>query len=417
LDIEGTTLEEQASLLAEVTQHFACSLDIAETLANAIHRFVEYLDAEAASIFLLEEDGTVLVCRECAGPVNIRGLRIPADRGIVGRTVQTGTCQMIRDARTHPDFSGAVDAQTGFVTRSILCTPLLIHGKAIGALELINKRGVEGLFDNRDRHLLTAIASSAALAIHNARMAVALVEQERMRRELELARHIQEGLLPDGGGTDMPVMGMNLPAREVSGDFYDFFRLQSGKIYFNLADVSGKGMNAALLMAKTSSLLRCLAKSIDDPGLLLQRVNEELCETSSRGMFVTVVSGFVDSDSGTVELANAGHPPALFHMATGEFVEIEAEAPPLGVEIGLDFPTTRIQLNGGRLYLFSDGVTETRGADNRFLDVRGLIQLIGQTSAPTLCQRLHNIVAQIRTLSPIQHDDITMMLIEHQARG
>lgn len=290
------TLEEQLAQLADVTQGFASSLNIQETLQNAISQFLIYLDAEAASIFLLENDDTELVCMDCAGPVDITGIRLKADQGIVGKTVQTKSCQMIRDVSKDRNFAKSVDEKSGFITKSILCTPLLVQEQCIGALELINKKNETGLFDARDQHLLLALASAAALAIHNARMAAALVGQERIHKELELAREIQVGLLPLAKHTKFPVCAMNYPAREVSGDFYDFFQREDGKIYFNLADVSGKGMNSAMLMAKACSLLHHLAKTMNDPGEMLERVNEELCESVTHGMFVTIVSGFIDSD-------------------------------------------------------------------------------------------------------------------------
>lgn len=412
---EVAALERQARMLAEVTQGFASSLNIEETLANAIERFIVHLDAEAASIFLLENGESELVCRECAGPVDIRGLRLPADQGIVGKTVRERAAQMVRDVSKDPDFAAAIDADTGFVTRSILCAPLLVRDACIGALELINKRSGDGLFSARDRHMVTAIASSAALAIHNARMAQALIEQERVRKELELAREIQEGLLPAPAGERFPVTGLNIPARQVSGDFYDFLRLDDGGIYFNLADVSGKGMNAALLMAKTSSLLRCLAKRTRDPGRLLAEVNEELCETASHGMFVTIVTGFMDPASGWIWLANAGHQPPLYHAADGGFRELPAEAPPLGIVAGAQFPSRTLRLDGGSLYLFTDGVTEAVIGEARRLDVGGLQRLIAATARLEARARLDNIVAEILRPGVEQHDDITLMVIECQS--
>lgn len=410
---EAQALEQQAGMLAEMTEGFASSLNIDETLSNAIARFMDYMDAEAASIFLLENDDTEIVCRECAGPVDISGLRLDVSQGIVGKTVREAMTQMVRDVSKDPDFAASVDENTGFVTRSILCAPLVVRGSCIGALELINKRGGDGLFGVEDRHLLTAIASSAALAIHNARMAAALVEQERVRKELELAREIQMDLLPPAAtSADFPVSGLNIPAREVSGDFYDFFQLSDGRIYFNLADVSGKGMNAALLMAKTSSLLRCLAKRCDEPGRLLAQVNDELCETASHGMFVTIVSGFIEPETGEITLSNAGHQPPLYHAPSGEFREIPAHAPPLGVIPGLEFPGTSFMLDGGSLYLFTDGVTEAAGADDTPLDVEGLINIIRAADTLKSSQRLENMVAEIRGTGQHQHDDITLMLIE-----
>ncbi len=406
------SLEEQLAQMAEIIQCFTTSLDIKETLQNAIEKFLDYMDTEAASIFLLENNGQELVCRECAGPVDIHGLRLTADAGIVGKSVISRECQMVRDVSKDPDFAQSVDKDTGFVTKSILCTPLLIQGQCIGALELINKKGGNGLFDEQDKHLLTTLASAAALAIHNAHMADALVEQERMRKELELAREIQLDLLPKPLDTNFPVKGMNVPAMEVSGDFYDFFKREDGKIYFNLADVSGKGMNSALLMAKASSLLHHLAKYIDDPGELLFRVNNELAETISHGMFITIVSGFIDMGKGIIALSNAGHQPPLYHHSDDTFEEIPAQAPPIGILPDIEFPVITVPMKGGSLYLFTDGVTESMDEENKQLDLEGLIELIKSNPRITAAKRLENIVAEIRKPHTNQRDDITLMVID-----
>jgi sigma-B regulation protein RsbU (phosphoserine phosphatase) len=406
------SLEEQIGLLADVTQSFASSLDIQETLENAIERFKHYLDAEAASIFLLEDDNREIVCRACAGPVDITGMRMAANTGIVGKAIERRCCQIVRDVRSDPDFTGAFDKRTGFVTRSILCTPLTIRGDCIGALQLINKLGGDGLFDEQDQHVLGVLASAAALAINNARMADRLLEQERIRRELELAREIQLGLLPAARDDDFPIAGLNVPARGVSGDFYDFFEREDGLIYFNLADVSGKGMNAALLMARVSSLLHHLAKEIDDPGILLSRVNRELCESASHGMFVTIVTGFLDADSRTARLSNAGHIPPLVYRGGGAFEEIPAAAPPLGIDADFEFPVVPVRLDGASMYLFTDGVTESLGADNASLEQAGVAALIesGRTAPPRV--QLERIVAELRREGEGLRDDITLMLIQ-----
>lgn len=409
---ESHSLEEQLALLAEISQGFSSTLDISQTLNNAIEKFMEYMNAEAASIFLLETDSNELVCAECAGPVDITGLRLSSTQGIVGKTVTTRSSQMIRDVQSDPDFAKKVDVGSGFRTRSILCVPLIVNNECIGALELLNKKN-DDLFGDQDKHLSMALASYAALAINNARMADALVGQERMRKELELAREIQLDLLPDiSDVTNFPVNGMNVPALEVSGDFYDFFKRDDGLIYFNLADVSGKGMNAAMLMAKASSLLHHLAKDINDPGELLARVNDEICETVSHGMFVTIVSGFIDTNTCTIKYSNAGHQPPLFHHCSGEFEEIEAGAPPIGILPGTEFPVSTIKLEGGSVYIFTDGVTESLNDEQKLLDVDGLIKLIEENSEVTASKRLEDIVAKIRQPNAEQHDDITLMVIE-----
>ena len=155
---ESRSLEEQLALLAEISQSFSSTLNISQTLNIAIERFLEYLNAEAASIFLLDADSQELVCAECAGPVNITGLRLSSNKGIVGKTVMTRSIQVIRDVQSDPDFTRKIDAASGFSTRSILCVPLIINNEYIGALELLNNKN-DDLFGDQDKHLSMALAS------------------------------------------------------------------------------------------------------------------------------------------------------------------------------------------------------------------------------------------------------------------
>lgn len=397
---------------AEISQGFAGSLDIEDTLRTAIAEIMRALHAQAGSIFLLDSDGRELVCRTCAGPVDITGARLAAGTGIVGRVVRDNRAQMVRDARTHQDFSAALDEAHAFVTRSILCAPLSVRGEPLGAIELINKQGGDGLFDDGDLHLLTALAASAALAIRNARMAAALVEQERLRRELELARDIQRSLLPPEPAAGFPVHGLNIPARGVSGDFYDFLLLTDGRIAFALGDVAGKGMNASLLMAKTCSLFRCLGKTLTAPGELAARLNDELCETASRGLFVTLIAGVYDPRAGTVRLANAGHPPALLRASDGALREFPAAAPPLGVLAGIAFPEVELRLDGGALYIYSDGLSEGTLADGTTLAQDGVHALVQRYAALPARQRLETMVQPYLGQDRALHDDITLLLVE-----
>jgi sigma-B regulation protein RsbU (phosphoserine phosphatase) len=272
--------------------------------------------------FLLERDDSQLVCQACEGPVDINGLCIPAGQGIVGRAVSDNACQIVRDVRLDPDFAATVDNDTGFTMRSILCAPMSVKDSCVGAIGLINKTSGDGLFSERDRHVL----------------------------------------LPVRGDVSFPVCGVNVSARSVLGDFYDFFPLADGRIGFNVGDVSGKGINAALLMAKTSSLYGCLGKEIDHPGELLSRVNAELCDTGTRGMFVTLVGGAYDPRRDSVRIANAGHQPPILCLRDGAYRAFPPQAPPLGIALNLvgdeGYPVTEFALEGGCLAVFTDGMTE-----------------------------------------------------------
>ena len=410
------SLGDNLELLARVGQEFATSLDVTRTLERALIHIADHLHAEAASLFLLESDDNELVCRACVGPVDISGLRIAAGQGIVGRAVAADACQMVRDVVEDPDFARTVDDDTGFTTRSILCAPMSVQDQRVGAIELINKSLGDGLFSEDDRHVLQSMASSAALALINAELTGQLIEQEKLRRELELAAEIQRSLLPSHRGGDFPVCGVNRPARSVSGDFYDIFPLAGGRIAFNVGDVSGKGINAALLMAKTSSLYRCLGKSIDDPGVLLARVNEELCDTGTRGTFVTLVGGVYDPVSGIARIANAGHEPPLLCHPDGRYTSFPAQAPPLGIALDLvgagGFPVTECVLDGGCLAVFSDGVTEWQDAAGAMLGARGLKALLRETLGLTPESRLAALMEHLDPGDGALHDDMTMLLVD-----
>jgi len=146
----GADFRETLKLLAGVSQSFSSSpLSLEETLHRAVSLIKQYTHAEAASLFMLENSGRELVCRVCVGPINITGLRLDANSGIVGRTVRENQVQLIRQVSDDPDFATATDKITGFHTRSILCAPLCVNEHRIGTLEILNKKSGDGLFDDR----------------------------------------------------------------------------------------------------------------------------------------------------------------------------------------------------------------------------------------------------------------------------
>ena len=294
---KSTNVSGHLELLSKMSGHLAVTLNIEETMQKALDLIVQFVKAEGGALFLLDEQGASLVCQASAGPVDIRGISVQAGEGIVGQCVAENSSRIVRDVQQDPNFDHSVDDSTGFQTRSILCAPMTVHTQKIGAIELVNKLDASGLFSDTDLLMLQTLASAAALAINNAHLAEDLVEQERVSRELELATEMQRSLLPAPRPAPFPICGINLPAYEMSGDFYDFFELNDGRIYFSLGDVSGKGMDAALLMSKTSSLFRCLGKTLHEPNVLLATINRELCETAIHGMFVTMTCGLLDQSN------------------------------------------------------------------------------------------------------------------------
>jgi phosphoserine phosphatase RsbU/P len=231
-------------------------------------------------------------------------------------------------------------------------------------------------------------------------------------RELALAREIQQSLMPEVSPPGSPIHGINLSAHQLSGDFYDFFSLPDGRLYFILGDVSGKGVNAALLMSKASSLFRCLGKDIHEPGRLLARINQEMCETSTRGMFVTAIAGLYDPGSQRICLVNAGHPPALLFGPDGRGKAFSAETTPLGIVPDQQFEGVEFSLGEGCLYLYSDGVTEGCLADGTEMGMEGLIRCLKKVNKLPAAERLGVVVKEFQHEASSLRDDITLLLIE-----
>jgi len=399
-------------LIVEMTGGFAQSHDVEATLRLGLERITEQVGAEAASLFLIDEETGELVCRACLGPANVQGLRLGPGTGIIGRTVDTDKPQLVRDTRRDPDFTNAIDAATGFVTRSVLCAPMSVRGRKLGAIELFNKRSGQP-FTLTDSRLLQALAASSALALINARLVAGLAEQEALKREVALAAEIQRAMLPPPQPPHSPIHGINLPARGVSGDFYEILPLADGRIAFAIGDVSGKGMNASLLMTKTASLFRCLAKREEGPGRVLVAIDSELQETGLAGMFVTMVAGVLEPRTGRVVLANAGHEPPLL-WRQGHFTPIEEGMPPLGIapEVFADgCPESVIDLDGGTLYLFTDGLTEARTADGGMLGADGARSLLDTFAAMPADERLQAVASSLDGVGSLR-DDVTVLAVE-----
>jgi sigma-B regulation protein RsbU (phosphoserine phosphatase) len=395
---------------AALSRSFAQTQDINATVREALAQIVRLVKVEAGAIFLFDEGRANLICRASVGPVDVTGLSVPTGSGIVGRAVSEDRIQVVEQAYEDQSFFAEADRKTGFITRSILCAPMGVGQSVIGAIEVLNKRDGKP-FNPEDQNLLRVMAASAALAISNARMADRLVAQERLQREVELAAEIQRHLLPAEEDESSPICGLVRPIQEVSGDFYDHFELPDGTIAFAIGDVSGKGLNASLLMSQTASLFRCLGKTVRDPARLMSILNREICETVSRGMFVTMISGLYDPATGHLRFANAGHIPPLLRRPNQRSVEMPADSPPLGIVPGSKYETEEVDLNGAQFVLCTDGVTEFRFGEEE-LGTQGLDLLMDTARGRPLLQRLNAVVEELQRAGWRSRDDLTLLAID-----
>jgi len=351
---------DRLALLYRLSQTFSSSLDLDEVLNCVMDEIIAALRAERG--FLMLRDGAGDLMFRVARGLDHRTLESPefqVSRGIVERVAREGQPQLTSDAQSDLWLSGR-DSVRSLGLRSVLCVPLHFKGAILGVV-YVDNRLQAGIFTQADLELLTSIASSAATAIENARLYRVAVEQGRIERELQVAREVQASLLPPEtpnlAGWDFAARWR--PAREVSGDFYDFVPMD-GRLGVVIADVSDKGMPAALFMALSRSIIRASVTSDRLPAESIAQANRLICADSMDSMFVTLVYMQLDPATGELAYVNAGHnPPLLYHAVEGELVSLTGTGMALGLFDSVDFAGRAVRLAPGDfILLYTDGVTE-----------------------------------------------------------
>jgi sigma-B regulation protein RsbU (phosphoserine phosphatase) len=278
--------------------------------------------------------------------------------------------------------------------RSILCVPLQIKGSLLGVISVDN-RLQSGIFQPADLDLLTAIASSAATAIENARLYQVAVEQGRLERELQMARDLQASLLPRETphltGWDFAAYWQ--PARQVSGDFYDFIPTGRG-LGVVIADVSDKGMPAALFMGLSRTIVRASLIGTDSPADGITQANRLIYADSPNSMFVTLFAAQIDQASGDLIVVNAGHnPPYLYRATEDQPARLARTGMALGIDDAVHFDQQAVHLEpGDALVLYTDGILDALNARGEEFGDERLRRVCAQHRAESAAQ----IVAALR---------------------
>ena len=331
-------------IITKMNQEFALSLDLNETLKTALQVIISRINAQAANIFLINEKKKKFQCIASLYQDYLDEYELDLTDGVMGKAVQEKRCIRVgnvkKDIREIAEFYFDLDNKTNFTTYSVLCSPLIAANECIGVIHCLKKKTGNKLFDEHDRKLLETLSAPAALAIRNAKMAQEMVEKNKIQKEVEIVGEIQKSLLSQNKKDAFPIAGINIPAKIVSGDFYNFSDLGDGKYGFGVADVSGKGIKSSLLMSKASSLYRCLSKTNFSAADLLFQLNNEICETISRGMFVTMLIGIYDSNKKELLLSSAGHEPPIIFSKDGKFTNYAEAGPPLGIKKKLNILNT-----------------------------------------------------------------------------
>ena len=390
-------------IITKMNQEFALSLDLNDTLKTALQVIIARINAQAANIFLINEKKKKFECIASLHQDYLDEYELDLKDGVMGKAVKLKKCIRVgnvkKDVREIAEFYFDLDNKTNFTTYSVLCAPLIAANECIGVIHCLNKKTIDKLFQEEDRKLLETLSAPAALAI-------------RMQKEIEIVGEIQKTLLSQNKKEPFPISGINIPAKIVSGDFYNFSELGDGKYGFGVADVSGKGIKSSLLMSKASSLYRCLSKTMFSAADLLDLLNKEICETAARGMFVTMLVGIYDSNKKELLLSNAGHEPPLIYTKDGKFSDYTEAGPPLGIMPKIKYKETILPFSESSMYIFTDGVTEIKDPKGEMLGADGFQNYIKKYQSTPNNDRLKIIIEDIVKSGKIQKDDLTIVVID-----
>jgi len=409
--------------ILDVTRAIGATVDLDDLLARIASAATAVLDCERATVFLLDRSRGELCSRVATGIAGspIREIRFPIGRGIAGEVAETGRGINIADPYADSRFNRDFDRESGFRTTSLLTLPLLGHdGAVVGVLQALNKRG--GPFTGRDESLLATLSAQAGVAVARQGLLEAAALQQRMRRDLEVAREIQSGLLPKSPpvlpGWD--VAGWTRAADETGGDCYDWMPVADGRLLIVIGDATGHGIGPALVSAEARALVRGTVTQTQDLPRILPHVNDLLGEDLREGTFVTAFIGFLDPAGGVIEYASAGQGPILsFSAGSGAVAEHPTHGTPLGMFPGMEYdPPARVALApGDMLLLFTDGFFEWADPESVQFGSDRLAEVVSRhrhLPAAEIIQAVYEaVVAFARGTS--QADDCTAVIVKRAA--
>jgi len=413
-------LVKEMKYLNKITQSISEIKPLEILLCEIMESCKILMNAEASSLLIYNEEENILFFEVATGEksTEVKKIICKMGEGIAGWVAQRREPLLIDDCYKDERFNPESDKRNNFITRSMICVPMIHKEKLVGVIQVINKKN-EDTFSERDLMVFKILASQCAVAIENAKLLEIQIEQEALNRELKTAREIQQNLLPVKlpEFKDLDIAAVLIPAKEIGGDYYNVFKISDDKTLFIIADVTGKSISAGLIVSTIYAAVITYFDQNQEKFELKDFVNclnRILLKSTTAEKFATGWFGLYDHSSKTLESVNAGHNVTYVLNSNAELSELKTGGLFLGC-FDLEYISESVTLNSGDVvFYFTDGVNEAMDSEqNQFGDDR-LEKLIRENlnnSADSILQYLLKDIDKF-VGDAEQSDDITCGLIK-----
>lgn len=394
--------------LSRVSQEFSAILNLDELLSKVASTVRGLINYDAFSILLIDEAQLALRHRfSIRYDERVKLDNIPLGRGLTGAAATSREVVRVHDTAADPRY---IASHPGI--RSEIAVPLVIQDRVIGVMDLESER--IGYFTEDHSRTLSLLAPSVSIALENARLYHEIGERERrMQEDLKAAFELQTVLLP---AEAPPVQGLEIaiglrPAREISGDLYDFFEHPDSHYAIAFGDSSGKGAAAALYGAMVNGRLRTMAPRRRSPAELMKALNDALMQRKVEGRYVTLLLVLWNAAAKTLTMSNAGGSPPMV-CRDGEIIRLQAEGVPLGLLPNREYDEITFQARtGDLLVLYSDGVTDHRSPEGDEYGRRGLAAVVRRCCNYAPAEIIEEIFTDLDNFNTVPFDDQTLMIM------
>lgn len=435
-EAEDQTIGRILQILTSINRTFHTNKSLDEILSLIIDSVLEIVRYQRGYLILYNnhQQAEFTIVR------NLNKDSLPTDTVEISSTavkkaVETGELVVVDEVPLDPNYSG----QTSILKLNLLslvCIPILSvsnhgslnnigytsHGKTILGVIYVDSRQATPHLSERRKEILQTLSDQAALAIENAVLFRENIKKKQIDKELMLANKIQQNLLPavSFNSPHFNIDGLNLPCKQIGGDYYGFFQQKNQAIGISIADVCGKGIPAALLMSSLQAALNSQIKYVDSIDEIVRNLNRSMMENAPSNRFVTFFIGFFDEMATHLKYVNCGHNPALLLRKSGEFELLKSSGTPLGIMEPMKFETRQVSISPGDfLVLYTDGITEAQNAQRKdfgferlkIICQNYLKKRVDDVNAEMMIEEIIEQIEQF-TENTEQRDDITLMVVQ-----